>query len=190
MSKPLLDGRSPAQRIQEAIDLLKDNGYVVRGPMVMRGHVKTPTHLVNYFYDTLARYRPSSVTIYAGNMTRDRALAKSLIASRQKTGCSKKRAVVESCELIDLLFKYEEHVGLSGTVSSMAVLGQDRMGWVTEKLLQIREDLDRSLMREEDARFFQRMYKSQEENVEQLQLEAARKHMDEVLSKYGKKEKS
>jgi hypothetical protein len=190
VSRGLLDGRTTAQKIQEAIDLLQENGYVVRGPLLVKDAVKTPAQLVRYFYDMLARYRPESVTIYGGNTVRDRAVAKELIAARMKTGCSKQRAITESCEIIDLLFKYEDRLGLAQTVASMVVLGQSKMGWVTEKLLQIRENLDRSVLQEEDAKFFQQLYNKQEANITQDKIKEAREKMDEVLENYGKKEET
>jgi hypothetical protein len=190
MSNSLLDGRTTAQKVEEAINLLKEKGYVIRGPILLRDQVKTPAHLVRYFYDTMARYRPDTSTIYGGNAVRDRAVAKELINARTKTGCSKERGITESCEIIDLLFKYEERLGLSQTVASMVVLGQNKMGWITEKLLQIRENLDRSVVNEENAKYFQRLYLEQEYNVKDDNIKEARKKLDEVLENYGKKEEN
>jgi hypothetical protein len=190
MSSSILDGRSTAQKVEEAIKFLQEHGYVVRGPLLLKDSVKTPAHLVRYFYDTLTKYRPNNITIYGGNPARDRSIAKELIEARKKTGCSRQRAVTESCEIIDLLFKYEDRVGLTQTVASMVVLGQNKMGWVTEKLLQIRENLDRSLTKEENARYFQQLYAEQERNVRQDAITEARNKMDEVLENYGKKEET
>ena len=190
MSYPLLDGRTEAQKIIEAIDFLKENGYVVRGPILNKEGVRTPAQLVRYFYDMLAKYRTDSVTISSGNSTRDRVIAKGLIAARLKTGCSKKRAITESCELIDILFRHEERLGLSQTVHNMAVLGQGNMVWVTERLLQIREGLDKSVSREEDAKFFQQLYSEQENNVNSESLKDAKIRMDKVLDRYGKEEEN
>ena len=127
----ILDGRTHAQKIEEALAFLKENGYVIRVPLLPKEDVKTPAHLISYLYDTLAKYRPNTVTLYGGNTVRDRVIAKELIAARMKTGTSKKRAVTESCEILELLFKYEERLGLSQTVASMVVLGQSKMGWIT-----------------------------------------------------------
>jgi hypothetical protein len=190
MSKSILDGRTTAQKVEEAIDFLKEHGYVVRGPVLVRDQVKTPAQLVRYFYDVLVKYRPESATIYGGNPARDRVMAKELINSRMKTGCSRQRATTESCEIIDLLFKYESRLGLTHTIASMVVLGQSKMGWVTEKLLQIRENLDRSLTKEENAKFFQRLYTEQEVNIKTKNIEEAREKLDEVLENYGKKEET
>lgn len=186
----ILDGRTHAQKIEEALAFLKENGYVIRGPLLLKENVTTPAHVVRYFYDTLARYRPNSVTLYGGNTVRDRVLAKELIAARMKTGTSKKRAITESCEIIDLLFKHEERLGLSQTVASMVVLGQGKMVWITEKLLQIRENLDRSVVKEENAKYFQELYKKQAASIKQDVLNEARDKLDKVLEKNGKKEET
>ena len=188
MSKSILDGRTTAQKVEEAIDFLKERGYVIRGPLLTVSDVKTPAHLVRYFYDTLTKYRPDNTTIYGGNDVRDRVIAKELINSRVKTGCSKQRAIAESCELIDLLFRHEDRLGLSQTISSMVVLGQSKMGWITEKLLQIRENLDRSVDKEENDKYFQRLYTEQEVNIRRDEIEQAREKMDKVLENNGKKE--
>jgi hypothetical protein len=190
MNPSILDGRTTAQKIAEAIAFLQDNGYVIRGPLVMKKDVRTPAHLVRYFYDTLAKYRPNSVTISTGNSTRDRILAKGLIDARAKTGCGRQRALAESCELIDILFKYEPRLGLSQTVHNMAVLGQGNMSWVTERLLQLREGLDKAVRKEEEAKFFQQLYSQQETNIDSKELKDAKNRMDKVLERYGKKEET
>jgi len=190
MSKPLLDGRTDSQKVIEAIDFLKERGYVVRGPMMLKEDVRTPAQLVRYFYDVLARYRTDSVTISTGNSTRDRVIAKALIDARAKTGCGKKRAIAESCELIDILLKHESRLGLSQTVHNMAVLGQGNMSWVTERLLQIKEGLDKAIRREEEAKFFQQLYSQQENNIDSEELKEAKSRMDKVLERYGKEEET
>lgn len=190
MSSPLLDGRTNAQKVIEAIDFLKERGYVVRGPITLKEDVRTPAHLVRYFYDVLARYRTDSVTISTGNSTRDRVIAKGLIDARAKTGCGRKRAITESCELIDILLRHEERLGLSQTVHNMAVLGQGNMSWVTERLLQIREGLDKAVRKEEEAKFFQQLYSQQENNIDSKELKDAKSRMDKVLERYGKEEKT
>ena len=190
MSDIGLDGRTLAQRVQEAIDFLQAEGYAVRGPLLYHTDVKTPAHLVRYFYDVLIKYRPENKTIYGGNKTKDLVIAKQLIAARRKTGCTIKRAIGESCELIDLLFKHEDRLGLTFTVTSMSVLGQGKLVWVTERLLQIREGHDRQVSKDADESFFQDLFSSQYENIKQTNLDIAREKLDKVLENYGKKEKN
>ena len=140
--KPLLDGRSLNQRIAEAKELLLEHGYIVKDPVLKKSDVQTPSQLVRFFYDTLARYNPQMKFVFAGN-PRDRGIAKRFIESRISLGSSQERALAECCELIEVLFRYEEYLGLSFKVTSMGVLGQDSMSWVTERLVQIYEGLNR-----------------------------------------------
>jgi hypothetical protein len=190
MTNFILDGRSLDQKLEEAKGLLREHGFVVHGPLLSRNDVSTPTQLVKYFYNVLACYRPDSVTISVGSPMRDLAVAKGLIAARIETGCSRKRAIAESCEIIDLLFKHEERLGFSQPIYTMSVLGQGNMGWVTERLLQIRERLDRAIEKEEDALFFQQLYEWQENNINKEDLKEARDRLDKVLDRHGKKEET
>ena len=186
----LIDGRSLAQRIADAKELLVEHGYVVRGPLISKYAVKTPAQLVRFFYDTMSQYNPQFKMIYAGNIQRDRAIAKRLIEARIESGCSKNRAIAECCELITLLFKYEHVLGLSFAITSMGVLGQDSMGWVTEKLWGIFEGVNRAANADDEARWFSRLYAEQEKKnaLDEETLLAARNHMNEVLKQHGKKE--
>jgi len=185
-----LDGRSLTQRVAECIEFLKEQGYAVRGPFKRKTDVKTPAHLVRYFYDVLTKYRPDSVTMYGGNRSKDLVIAKDLISARVKSGCSKQRAIAESCTVIDLLFKYEDRLGLTFIVSSMSVLGQGKLSWVTERLLHINEGLDKQLAKDENEVYFQELFLKQSENVKQRDLDVARDKLDKILESHGKKEKS
>lgn len=186
----ILDGRSQEQKIADAIELLQENGYLVRGPLLKKNEVKTPAQLVRFFYDTLMRYRPDRDYGHTANSQRDRGIAKQLIESRQSTGVSKARAVQESCEIIELLFEYEPLLHLSRPITSMNVLGQDRLGWITERLLGIKEGLDNEATAIEDALYFDKLSREQEKIVDVIRLTEARERMDKVLERYAKESKS
>ena len=187
--KPFLDGRSLEQRIADAIDLLKENGYMVRGPLTKKTNVKTVAHLITFFYDTLLKYRPDRKYGYGSPTKKDRGLVAQFIASRQATGVSRGRAIQECCELIDLLFRYEHILGLSRPITSLSVLGQEKFGWVTERLLGIKAGVDGEATAEEDAKYFDQLYRQQEKKVDLKKLEEAKTRMDEVLKRYAKKSK-
>ncbi len=184
----VLDGRSLAQRVAEAKGFLQGQGYLVRGPLITKQEVQTPAQLARFFYDTMALYNPQFKSVYAGNMPKDRAIAKRLIESRMGLGSDRERAVAECCEFIVLLFKYERHLRLSFQVTSMSVLGLESMAWVTERLWQMYEGLHSAVNWEEDARWFETMYREQEETIDEAVLADARTRMDKVLKRYGKKE--
>jgi len=181
-----LDGRSLAQKVEDAKNLLREQGYLVRGPMLFKHEVQTPSHLVRFFYDMMAQRNPQLEMVYAGNTQKDRAIAKRLIEARIDLGSSRQRAIEESCELIELLFQYEGELGLSFRVTSMSVLGQESMGWVTERLWQIREGLNSAVESELDRKWFDALYLQQENNISHSRLLEAQKRMDGVLLRDGK----
>ena len=186
---PVLDGRSLQQKVDDAIELLREQGYLVRGPLLSRTNVKTPAQLVRFFYDTLSRYRPDRQYGHAGSKQRDRAIAKQFIEARKSTGVSKARALQECCDLIELLFEHEPLLHLSRPITSMGVLGQDRLGWITERLVGIKEGLDNEAAAAEDALYFERLSRKQENVVDTERLSKARKRMDKVLERYAEESK-
>jgi hypothetical protein len=181
-----LDGRSQAQRIEEAKKLLMDNGYVIRGPLIKKTGVRTPNDLVRFFYDTLTKTKPDLKLGYGGNINRERAIAKRFIDSRVATGTSKQRAIIECCDLIELLFKYEYTIGLEQPVLSMSVLGQDSMYWVTEKLVCLYEKLNVLVVKEEDQKWLDKTIKLQECTVNEDILLRKQTELDRILLSYGK----
>lgn len=183
-----LDGRSTRQRIEAAKEFLLEHGYLVRGPIMIRNQVKNSTQLVRFFYDTMVKYRPRLEMVYAGNIKKDRVIAKRLIEARVGLGVSRQRAIAECCEFIIILFQYEDYLGLSFPVTSMSVFGQESMGWVTEKLWHIYEGLNRIIDQEEDQLWFDRIYNEQEKNISDESLVKARDKMDRILERYGKEE--
>ena len=183
-----LDGRSTAQKIGDAKDLLLKHCYLVRVPIIPREDVRNPTQLVQFFYDTLARYHPRFEMVYEGSIKKDRAIAKRFIRARMDLGVSKPRAITECCEFILLLFRYESYLGLSFPVTSMSVFGQESMGWITEKVWQIYEGINTEIDLEEDQLWFDRLYREQEKDVSEERLTEARDRMDRIRERYGKKE--
>ena len=188
MNKLPLDGRSLTQKIDEAKELLQEHGFLVRGPLISRAEVETPAQLVRFFYDTMAKYRPQTSLSYGGCNKKERGLARKFIQSRRDLGVSKKRAIAECCELITLLFKYEPYMGLNFPVTNMSPLGQDNMSWVTEKLVNIYEGFNREVNEAEDRRWFEELYKEQEETIREQRLVEAREHLDEVIRRYDAEE--
>ena len=184
----LFDGRTKEQKIADAKRLLQENGYIVRGPVIKQKDVKTAAHLVRFFYDTMGLYNPQFKMVYAGNGKKDRGIAKRFIESRIEAGASSESAISECCALIELLFRYEEDLNLSFKITSMGVLGQDSMAWLTERLWQIYEGADRALNLKEEELWWNQLYEKQEKVVEIEKLIEARNHMDRILNGYGKKE--
>ena len=183
MFNALLDGRTLVQRIKEAKELLIENGYLVKEPIKAK-EVGTPAQLVRFFYDTMALCNPKFKMVYAGNVQRERAIAKRMIEARMLLGVNRERAIAECCQLITTLFEYEEYIGISFKVTSMGVLGLDSMSWVTEKVWQLYEGMNRQLNADEDAKWYDHIYNRQEEQNREQELKAAKQRMDKIMERH------
>lgn len=159
---PLFDGRSTEKKIQDAKTLLEDNGYLVRGPLILRKDIKGPADLLKFFYDRMAFYNPNMLLPYSDSRKRDLGIAKNVIEARQAQGVSKVRAIGECCELIENLFKYEKYLGLNFKVTSMSVLGQEALGWITDKLIDIINGYNTEIEAEKEILWFEEFYNKQE----------------------------
>lgn len=179
----LLDGRSRAQKIKEAKELLISEGYVVKEPI--KSHVvSTPAQMVRFFYDTMARYNPQFKMVYAGNVQKERSIAKRMLAARMELGAGKERAVAECCQLIELLFEYEPYIGLTFKVTSMGIFGLDSMSWVTEKVWQIHEGVNSRINEAKEQEWHDRIYSNQDEQLREEEIEKAKQLLDKVLERY------
>ncbi len=165
MNSLLMDGRSTAQKIEDAKKLLEDHGYIIRGPLLHKHNVKSPSDLVKFFYDKMIEYNPNMSMHYSSTRKRDLGTAKAFIEARQGLGVSKARALLECCVLIETLFKYEERLGLNFKVSSMSVLGQEALGWITDKLVDIVNGFNTEIAAEKDTIWFEKFYREQEASV-------------------------
>lgn len=177
MYSSFLEVCSEQQKIDEAKQLLLDNGYLVRGPLLVGIGVKTPSDLVRYFYDKLMYHNPDFRIGYHGERKRDLKIARNFIEARKKTGLGKDRALVECCILIDILFRYESYLGLSFKVSSMNVLGQEQFSWVTDKLVDIYNGINIDIALENEQIYFERLYFKQEEELEEDLVKQANKRL-------------
>ena len=91
--------------------------------------------------------------------------------------------MAECCELIELLFKYEDKLGIDFVVTSMGVLGQGKMSWITDRLVQVKEGFDAQVVAEENDRFFQSKLEEQEKNVDTAHLEKTREVLDKIIGR-------
>ncbi len=173
----MMDGRSVAQKIEDAKKLLEDHGYMIRGPITLRENVKTPADLVRFFYDKMTEYNPSMLMHYSNTRKRDLGMAKAFIEARQALGVSKPRAITECCALIETLFKHESKMGLNFKVSSMSILGQEALGWITDKLVDMVNGFNTQLATEQDTIWFEGFYREQEEAVPKHVVDEANKRL-------------
>lgn len=178
MNRLPLDGRSEEQKIQEAIELLRDRGYTIIEPIGEVSFVKTTPQLVKFFYATLHKYKPNCQYAYSKSSKRDLAIAKSFIDSRVSAGSSRHRAIHECCGIIEALFKYESRLNLNFEVTSFSALGQDKMSWITEKIVTILNNLDREVNAAVNEEWYSQLYQAQESTVPEEQVEKAKKRLN------------
>lgn len=190
------DGRSIEQKIEDAISLLRDYGYSVRPPSLTKAQLdavpesKYLLTIVRYFYEKLVEYNTEYRLQYSGNMKRDLGIAKAFLESRELTGISKKAAFLQCCEIIGNLFTYQHLLGLNNPITSMSILNQTvATAWVTEKLLDICNNINRDLEEVKEEFWFDSLYDEQERNRDSKLLDSSIEKMDKYLETYGKEKK-
>ncbi len=159
--EPLFDRRSLEQKIEDASTLLKSHGYRVQSPPLKSRNVRMLKDLVRFFYDNMERHHPDSRFICSPSMKRDLGIAKRFVESREATGISKRRALAECCEIIETLFRFEEDIGLNNPATSMAILGNGNMAWVTEKAIQICNKQNNDIKERNNEAYFEQLSKKQ-----------------------------
>jgi hypothetical protein len=183
-----IDGRTLQQKILDARQLLEENGYIVHGPFINGYEVNSVGDLVKFFYDKMFYYNPGLLLSYSGSKKQDLDLAKKFLKSRMDLGLGKKRAIEECCLIIDSLFKYETHIGLKSKITSMSVLGQDTMAWVTTKILNFINGLDNEVNEHEESVWHNKLYLEQEAKDDPKGIALANKRLG-LEDADGKKEK-
>lgn len=190
--KSIFDVRTDAQKIEDAAELLKEAGYLVRGPLLDKSNVNTPHKLVRFFYDTLERAHPNNIlSCSLENKKRDLATAKRFVESRMELGVDKKRAYIECCALIQVLFTYESELGLRFSITSMSILGQDEFSWLTEKLIAIYNGMNLDLEKRETERWYDSLYdRLSEQPVDETEYKDTVTKLDGMLCNNGKEKRS
>ena len=177
MPSSLFDGRTEAQQIEAAKKLLIDNGYIVREPITTKNSVTSPSKLVKFFYDRVGYYNPELKYLPSADNKRDLSIAKGFIASRTSKSVGRKRAIQECCDIIEVMLKYEPLLGLDFRIYSMRILGQEKLGWVTDKAVEMLNGLNAKVSADEDQKWFDRFYRYQENNVNSRLVGLANKRL-------------
>ena len=124
------------QMVEACAKYLKFKGYKIIKPAGNICNVKTMDELICFFYSKLDSKYPEYVNNYR-NVVRDRVVAKKFIESRMKvSGINKKEALKECVEIIKTVFDYETEFHFKYEMS-FKMFGQDKLGWVTDKAIQI-----------------------------------------------------
>jgi len=108
---------------EEAIAVLQERGYrVFKEEYPEASSIKTVKDLVHYFYSRRYYYNSDRKFPYSIDHSTDSKAVSSFIRSRQKLGLGRKVAVTEATQLVNALFKFEEHLHLKAPIISPAIL--------------------------------------------------------------------
>ena len=105
-------------------------------PVVNVRNVKTSDELICFFYNRLDSRYPECVSSYR-NVVKDRVTAKRFVEARMKASdINKKEALNECVEIVKAIFDYESEFHFKYEIN-FKIFGQDKLGWVTDKAIQI-----------------------------------------------------
>jgi len=155
----------------KCVEYLEASGYsIVKKVEPSYKNVKNASDLVGLFYALVDRHYPSPVGYYR-NLGKDRKLAKSMIANRMEaTNISEKEAISECTLLVESLFKYADEFHFENNPTSFGIFGQEKMGWVTDKL-------GRILLNKEKIKLKKRRDDFEKEVIERVLKEKGEKYL-------------
>jgi hypothetical protein len=187
------DEEREAKKIEKYREFLIEKGFRVENPpKSLKFNIKTLDELINFFYSRMSLKHPD-LKLVKRNFGRDRKIASAFVKSRMEKGINRQRAYSESAELIEILFREEERFKFKYPVTSIGILGQKNLRWVTEKLenMWLREKIyEKSKYLRE---FNQKLEKAQEVEVELEQLDREdelEKILKEMDGHYGEEQES
>jgi len=131
----------PITRLENAcVEFLRYRGYKVSKPQqYINSKVKDLKELISFFYSLLDRRLDGTncVVSYRNNLTKDLAIAKRFVDSRMEAnGISSDVALKECANIIQTIFKNYNDFNFKYPIS-FSVFGQKKLGWITEKAIQI-----------------------------------------------------
>lgn len=124
-------------KIQAAKDILLEAGYkVVKIGLIT--NVKTVKDLKDYFYSRLYQKYPEVCKNRVDNVQLDMRFANLFLESRLGMGTVGKAVALQECvEIIDVIFDYEDEFMFKYPITSISILGQGKLGWITQKAIEI-----------------------------------------------------
>ena len=165
--------------IESCIEYLRSNGYkVVKLPKYI-STVKSLDELISFFYSMLELRYPMYVNEYR-NVVENRSIAKRFVEARSEiNGFSKNESLNECAEIIRTVFNNEHEFNFKYKIS-FRIFGQDKLGWVTDKAIQI---MNRGLeLENEDLMEKKREKMIKAQDTENLGFN----NLDEILDKLEK----
>lgn len=120
----------------ESVEKLRERGYrVVK--VEFPGSATTIKDLLEYFYARRLFYNPDRPFPPSRNLVQDRNYISGFVRKRQQLGLSRKNAIREAAMLIEVLFRFEEHLKLRTPIMSPRVL---EVGFIMERVCAIASD--------------------------------------------------
>lgn len=161
--------KSKEQSIEDAVELLNENGYIVIQKNKLKStSVKKASDLVDYFYSLLQYYNQDR-DIHYSSSKKDLRLAKNFIKSRRgEKELNNKRAICEAASIVKCVIKYESKFGFKSPIKSLSCFGQDGMKWVTDKAISIINREETELEKEAFHLYMDNLYVEQEEEAIKL----------------------
>lgn len=185
-------------QIEEAINLLKNNkyrvyktteevvkaiieaGYRVSEPDVINPNVVNLTDLRKYFFKSLWTKHPEWKVYYVqGNYESELRMIRLFVESREKHGLNRFNAIQECVRIINTIFDHEKEFKFKEPID-IRVLGQSKVGWVTEKACLI---LSKEQHKKDEDRF-QKLVDEREQDSS-IDLVKRASELDYMLAKMG-----
>ena len=121
---------------EDAVEKLRDRGYrVVKVEFPLTA--SSIKDLIDYFYARRLFYNPDRLFPASRNFVKDRNYISGFVKKRQELGLSRKNAIREAAMLIEVLFRFEEHLPLRTPVMSPRVL---QVAFIMDRVCAIASD--------------------------------------------------
>jgi hypothetical protein len=175
-----LFGNPEEKLISACIEYLKYNGYgVVRPLKYTRNNITSVDGLVEHFYSLEEKRVGGSARAYRNSRLRDLATAKRFVESRMKAnGVSKAIAIKECATIISTVFDHYNDFKFKFNIT-FSVFGQDKLGWVTERAVQIINSGLKGKLEDHEEEMREKMLSKQDENCGFDDLDEILKKMEE-----------
>ena len=171
---------------------LQSKGYNVLAPRNFNyNKIDSIDTLIEVFYLLYDKYHPEDFSPYRNKRIVDRSHAKRFVEARMAVnGLDKEHTLNECAEIIITIFEFEKEFGFDRPLT-FSILGQDKVGWITEKAIHIMNRKYKRLVDEENKKTQDRLdnkYNNEpEEKIAYDNLDDLLNNFkDDILNKYVK----
>lgn len=123
--------------LEVAKEILLDAGYKVTKVLITTKFEKTK-ELKDFFYSRLYSKYPERLIDKVDNIKRDMRMANDFIESRMLDNTIGRMVALQECvDIINIIFDYEDEFMFKYPVVNIGILGQGKIGWITQKAVEI-----------------------------------------------------